>query len=431
MKKMGIFVLSHCFMLFIAGTVMAADITDPLLKKLMEKGILTRQDAISIMKEVEKEKSGEEKKVEEKIEQKIAEVKPSDKDVDSVVKALKGFKLGLLWFLSYQNGQESNDQDFSRFVIKRGYLTVQKEFMPWFSARMTTEVTQVKDEAKDAKGTVYNSYDGSIAVRMKFLYGQFNLPDVAFLTKPLVEVGMVHMPWLDYEEHINLYRLQDTMFVERNGLFNAADLGVTFASLLGGTIDEDYQKKVSPFYPGRYGSTALGIYNGGGYAASEKNHNKVLEGRLSIRPLPDIIPGLQLTYFGLTGKGNKDTKPDWKINLGFISYEHEYFALTGQYYRGKGNQSGSDENEKKGRSFFTEIKPMKQFSVIGRYDYFDPNKDVKNDENNRYIVGAAYHLDKPYNKFNNMVLLDYDTANYKEKGRKNDNRVQMTLQVSY
>ena len=92
--------------------------------------------------------------MEEKIEQKIAEAKPSDKDVESVVKALKGFKLGLLWFLSYQNGQENNDQDFSRFVIKRGYLTVQKEFMPWFSARMTTEVTQVKDEAKDAKGTV-------------------------------------------------------------------------------------------------------------------------------------------------------------------------------------------------------------------------------------------------------------------------------------
>ena len=199
---------------------------------------------------------------------------------------------------------------------------------------------------------------------MKFLYGQFNIPDVAFLTKPFVEAGIVHMPWLDYEEHINLYRLQDTMFVERNGLFNAADFGVTFASLLGGTIDEDYQKKVSPFYPGRYGSTAFGIYNGGGYTASEKNKNKVLEGRISIRPLPDIVPGLQLTYFGLTGKGNKDTKPDWKINLGFVSYEHEYFALTGQYYRGKGSQSGSDENSKKGYSILYRAKTHETDAVL-------------------------------------------------------------------
>ena len=266
---------------------------------------------------------------------------------------------------------------------------------------------------------------------MKFLYGQFNLPDLAFLTKPSVEAGIVHMPWLDYEEHINLYRLQDTMFVERNGLYNAADFGVTFASLLGGTIDEDYQTKVSPFYPGRYGSTSFGIYNGGGYTASEKNKNKVLEGRISIRPLPDIIPGLQLTYFGLTGKGNKDTDPDWDVNLGFVSYEHEYFTLTGQYYRGKGSQSGSDENSKKGYSFFAELKPMKIGSIIGRYDYFDPNLDVKQDQNRRYIVGLAYHLDHPYNKYHNMVLLDYDAVNYNQPGRKNDGRVQLTLQVSY
>ena len=431
MKKVGFLVVMFCLMLFWAGTVMAADITNPLLKKLVEKGILTQEEAISIMQDVQKETVVEEKKVDQKIEQKIAEVKPSDKDAEGVIKAFKGFKLGLLWFLSYQNGQENNDQNFSRFAIKRGYLTVQKEFMPWFSARMTTEVTQVKDEAKDAKGNVFNSFDGSIAVRMKFLYGQFNIPDLAFLTKPFVEVGIVHMPWLDYEEHINLYRLQDTMFVERNGLFNAADLGVTFASLLGGTIDEDYQRKVSPFYPGRYGSLAFGIYNGGGYTASEKNKNKVLEGRISIRPLPDIVPGLQLTYFGVTGKGNTAKEPDWNINLGFASFEHEYLTVTGQYYRGEGNQSGSDENEKEGYSFFTEIKPMKKISVIGRYDHFDPNLKITKDQNDRYIVGVAYHLDKPFNKFNNMVLLDYDTVNYKQANRKNDNRLQLTLQVSY
>ena len=62
MKKIGVFVAVIASMFLLAGAVMAADITDPLLKKLIEKGILTRQDAISIMKEVEKEKSGEQKK---------------------------------------------------------------------------------------------------------------------------------------------------------------------------------------------------------------------------------------------------------------------------------------------------------------------------------------------------------------------------------
>lgn len=431
MKKVGTFILSLCLMFSLVGSGSAADVTNLLLKKLVEKGVLTEQEATSILQDVQKETAVEEKKMDEKIEQKIAEVKPTDKDAEGVIKAFKGFKLGLLWFLSYQNGQENNDQDFSRFVIKRGYLTIQKEFMPWFSARMTTEVTQVNDSAKDSKGNVISNFDGSIAVRMKFLYGQFNLPDFVFLTKPFIEAGIVHMPWLDYEEHINLYRLQDTMFVERNGLFNAADFGVTFTSLLGGMMDEDYQKRVSPFYAGRYGSTAFGIYNGGGYTSSEKNKNKVLEGRISIRPLPDIVPGLQLTYFGVTGKGNTAAEPDWNVNLGFVSFEHEYITATGQYYRGEGNQSGSDENEKEGYSFFTEIKPLNKISVIGRYDHFDPNLKVTKDQNDRYIVGVAYHLDNPYNRYHNMVLFDYDTVNYKQANRRNDNRLQLTLQVSY
>lgn len=379
MKKVGVFIVCLCFMLFLAGTVRAAD------------------------EEV------------------------SQKDIESVVKALKGFKFGLLWYLSYQNGEETNGTDFSRFDIKRGYLTVQKEFMPWFSARMTTDVTQVKDEAKDSSGKVYSNYDGSIAVRIKYAYGQFNLPDIAFLTKPFIEVGVVHMPWLDYEEHVNWYRCQDTMFIERNDTFNSADIGVTFVSLLGGTMPEEYQKKVNKYYHGRYGSMSLGIYNGGGYHASEKNENKVLEGRLTIRPLPGIIPGLQFSYFGTTGNGNKDTEPDWRTNLGFVSLEHEYVVLTGQYYWGKGNQKGADENDKDGYSFFAELKPHKKFSIIGRYDHFDPNKDAKDDENNRYIVGAAYHLGKPHK---NMIVLDYDTVNYKQAGKKDDKRVQLTLQVA-
>ncbi len=236
------------------------------------------------------------------------------------------------------------------------------------------------------------------------------------------------MPWLDFEEHVNYYRLQDTMFIERNSIFNSADIGVTFASLLCEGMDEEYQKRVNNKYPGRCGSMALGIYNGGGYHASEKNDNKVLEGRLTVRPLPDIIPGLQLSYFGLHGKGNDASDPDWTVNLGFASFEHEYFVLTGQYYNGEGQQKGEDENDKDGYSFFTELKLHKKFSMIGRYDYFDPNDEVEDDENERYIAGVAYHIDKQHK---NMLVVDYETVNYKEARKSDDKRIQTTLQVKY
>jgi polyhydroxyalkanoate synthesis regulator phasin len=431
-SRLTVFVLCLCAALIFAGTVAAAEIKDPILKKLVEKGILTPEEATTVMQEMEKETLGKEKEVEQevdqKIEKKVSETMPEDmKDLGSIAKALKGFKFGLLWYLSYQNGDIGGEQT-SQFVMKRGYLTVKKEFLPWFSSRMTLDVTTVKDDPPD-------NFAGSLAVRIKYLYGQFNLPDFAFLTKPFIEFGQVHMPWLDFEENLNWYRCQDTMFLERNNTFNSADQGINFVSLFGGLMNEEYQKNVNSAYPGRYGSMAVAVMNGSGYHASENNNNKVLEGRLTLRPLPDIIPGLQLSYFGLVGKGNQETEPPvWNVNLGFASFEHEYVVLTGQYYRGRGNQAGDDEFKKEGYSFFTELKlynlfkaSLDRFSVIGRCDYFDPNRDEKNDTNNRYIAGVAYYLDKPHQ---NMVLLDYDQVDYKEHGKPDDRRVQLTLQVA-
>jgi polyhydroxyalkanoate synthesis regulator phasin len=418
-------------MLIVAGTAIAAEIKDPILKKLVEKGILTPEEAATVMQEMEKETAGKEKEVEQKVEQKIdkkvTETMPEDmKDLGSIAKALKGWKFGYLWYISYQNGETgdtSGGEGFSRFTVKRGYINIEKEITPWFSARVTPDVSQMTDNG---------SFDGSFTVRLKYLYGKFKLPEFAFLTKPFVEVGIVHMPWLDYEENLNWYRCQDTMFLERNNLFNSADVGINFVSLFGGLMSEEYQNKVNNAYPGRYGSMALAVMNGGGYTAAEKNQNKVLEGRLTIRPLPDIIPGLQLSYFGITGKGNKgknDTpaNPIWQLNNGFVSFEHKYAVLTGQYYWGKGNQKGDDEFKKDGYSFFAELKPHKKFSIIGRYDFFDPNDDVKDDENSRYIAGVVYHLDKQHK---NMILLDYDTVDYKQPDKSNDKRVQLTLQIA-
>lgn len=355
-----------------------------------------------------------------------AEEEVSQKDIEKVVKALKGFKFGLLWYLSYMSGEGAgvggvagDGVDHNKFAIKRGYFRVTKELTPWFDAHITLDTTQ--ESVKDSK------LSDSIQVRVKYAYGKFKLPDFAFMTKPFIEAGVVHMPWLDFEEHINFYRCQDTMFVERNKAFNSADFGLTFVSLLGGEMNDEYKKNVNSNYPGRYGSMSLGIYNGGGYHASEKNENKAIEGRLTIRPLPDIVPGLQLSYFGITGKGNKDTDPDWNFNLGMLSYEHEYVSLTGQYYSGKGNQAGDDENDKDGYSVFAEIKPLKQFTVFGRYDKFDPNTDADDDDNSRYIVGAAYHLDKLHK---NMLVLDFDTVKYEDSTKKDDKRIQLTLQVA-
>jgi hypothetical protein len=420
MKRRSLaYMVGFCCLLFFAGTLGAAEITNPMMTGLLEKGIQTQQEATPVPQDLETENVAQNKEGQPTAES-TAEF---SKDLERVVKALKGFKFGGLWYLSYQNGETGNTtggSDYNQFVVKRGYLTVEKEFYPWFQARLTYDVTTVSDPD--------SNLNGSLTARLKYLYGKFIGPDISVLTKPNAEFGLVHMPWLDFEEHVNYYRCQDTLFLERNSIFNSADYGITFASLFGGVMDEEYRKNVNSAYPGRYGSIQAGVYNGTGYHESEQNQNKVLEGRVTVRPLPDIIPGLQLSYFGLTGKGNTAQEPDWNVSLAFASFEHKYFVLTGQYYWGKGNQAGADQNDREGYSFFAELKPLKKLSVIGRFDHFDPNTDIGSNDNNRIIAGIAYHIDKQHQ---NMILLDYDTVQYAQLGKSNDNRVQLTLQVAF
>ncbi len=326
-------------------------------------------------------------------------------------------KIGGTWYLSYQDGQ-SADKDFSRFTIKRGYIIVDTKITPWMSARITPDTTI--------------DSTGDIKVRLKYAYAKFAAPDLGFITKPEMEVGVAHMPWLDFEEHINNYRMQDTMFMERNGLFNSADIGITMMGLLGGTLPESYQKTVSKDYPGRYGSFAFGVYNGGGYHAAEANTNKVIEGRLTIRPLPDVVPGLQLSYFGINGKGNSAAEPDWTLNAAMLSYEQERFVVTGTWADGAGNQRGDAVDaagkalDRDGWSVFAEAKLTPKWGIIGRYDRFDPNASLADDENTRTIGGVVYHLGK-----GNDIMLDVDRVDFARAGKPTDDRVQLTLQVKY
>src|SRR4030042_4279638 len=169
-KRLVCLILGFCILLLLTGTAIAAEIKDPILKKLVEKGILTQEEAISVMQEMKGETVKEEKKVDEKIEKKVSEDMPADtKDINKVVQALKGWKFGYLWYISYQNGETgdtSGGEGFSRFTVKRGYINIEKEITPWFSARVTPDVSQMTDNG---------SFDGSFTVRLKYLYGKFKL----------------------------------------------------------------------------------------------------------------------------------------------------------------------------------------------------------------------------------------------------------------
>lgn len=319
--------------------------------------------------------------------------------LSSHARAQTATTIGGQWFLSYRTGQGAGEE-VNRFSVDRGYIVIRHRLTERWSGRITPDVSV--DREGDG--------EGDLEVRLKYAYVDFRLDDAWIFTDPHVEFGLVHRPWLDYEEHTAYYRSQGTMFLERNGIFNSADYGVTAFSLFGGRMNDEYRSRVNSRYPGRYGSIAVGVYNGGGYHAIERNTNKSVEGRLTLRPLPDVVPGLQFSYQGVYGHGNQASDTDWTVNLLFASWETHHLVLTGQHYWGIGNFKGTavdDEGRavpQDGFSLFGEVRlDQPHISLLARYDVFDDTPNLAGGESARIIAGIAYHI-----KGHSKLLLDYD-----------------------
>lgn len=324
------------------------------------------------------------------------------------------------WFMAYRDGIDQVQADASNterthsssIYLKRSYITLKKELSPIYSVRYTQDIT-IDKEGSDA---------GNVETRLKYLYlkAKPNIP-VDWLSGTWIEVGMVHRPWLDYEQKINTYRVQDNMAIERNRIFNSADFGVSIGGNIGAEMDKDFVQNVNGAMKGKYLSYVIGLYNGGGYSGSEKNTNKVIAGRLSYRPFPNHLPALQMsTYFNM-GKGNTEDSPNFNQWLGFLAWTGQRLTLTAQYHKGEGDFRGEyvDENDpgkalkNSGYSFFGEYHfGRTPWAIFGRHDRFEL-KDETPEVTQRYIGGIAYRI-------SDNIRLILDTEYDKNESEKNN-----------
>jgi len=359
---------------------------------------------------------------------------------------LAGIKVGFLGYVDYSYGEFSNisgvrpsvagtfgaiEDDAwehqNRFELTRGYINIEKEILPWLIARATPDVTRVASRTvTDGNGETVSTEaeTGDLDLRFKYYYLEIKTPDLGFFTNNAVKIGQQHFPYLDFLEHINPYRNQGTMFQERFNNFNSADMGLGVQGYFGGKVSEEYQKSVNHYYPGRWGSYHLAVMNGGGYHASEANDNKALEYRFTVRPLPETLTGLQLTYFGIYGKGNKDDfpgkgEPDWRVNTGLLSYQHELGTVTFEYARNVGEQSGADENHREGWAVFGMVKPpmLPKWRASAQYGVWRYNTQVEDNDLTMWRAGVDYSLTKPKDIGGCFVYAGYERLSYGDSYR--------------
>lgn len=379
---------------------------------------------------------------------------------------LEGLKLTGEAYIDWSR-YDIQDATSNEFSLKRGYVTVTKKANSWLSFRYTMDVklastsTTVTQEVGDEPITVKpaNVLDGNYVFRTKYLFAEMLLGDAGFLSDLRARIGMQHVGPDDFEQSMNPYRAQDRNWLERSGLYGTADLGVGLNGAFGGKLDDAKGKTGSAKYDGRLGSFQLALTNGSGYDKAEKNENKLVSGRVSVRPVAAAAPGLQLTAAGAFGKdntldGDDAVGVDFNFLMGMVSWQSPLFTAYGQYVISENNQAGGYKDVAytglRGRSWsaFASVRlpdADSRWALFGRTSFVDPDAsdDVTTSDQETGVTvltgGVSYDLAK-----GNMFIAAFDHTSYDpyanelgkaptstRRDRQDDQRLQLVYKLEF
>ena len=315
-----------------------------------------------------------------------------------------------VWYIKYVHedvhqrpDQPDRPQDFSRFEVQRGYVTFRTRIAERIRARVTSDIS-VDQEGDGA---------GDIELRLKYGYVEIETASFLGLHTTRFRAGVIPTPWLDFEQSVNDFRLQGPMFLNRERVFISADYGIGYHANLGARLDEDYRTRVNRRDAGRRGSFALGVFNGGGYNEIERNENTVFQARLSLRPLPDVVPGLQISGGYGSGRGNTARAPEYRARVLMLSHESTRGVITLTAYDGVGDIRGAtvDENgealDQTAVSAFGELRFLRDYSLIGRFDRLTTETHEGDHDLERWIVGVAWRVAP-----GGQLLVDYENEKF-------------------
>jgi hypothetical protein len=351
-----------------AGKAQPPAVQSPLLKKLTEKGVLTPEEASQIQAE-EKGKSG------------------------SFLNSLaQRITLSGLSYFGYSYRDPRSGSNTGDFEVRRNYVTVMGALTDKISVRSTLDVT------KETSG-------GNLEARFKYAY--INFADVLPVSGLMsgLEFGVVHVPWIDYEEHAGWwYRAVERTFIENPdaaGLFVSADLGANLRAN----------------WP--YFSSEVGVFSGEGYDHLDREggsfFDNALEGRFTVHALgtgqikynPTRDKYLDFSFSTFDSFHHNAGAPAGVLgslqgggSRGFLDrYIYQFhtvfnmprFLIAAQYVYDQDRLSlgGNDDNH--GFSVNGEIRPFDKWAAFGRVDYWD----IDNGPTRKlYWYGLAYTLNQ-------------------------------------
>jgi hypothetical protein len=430
------------------GLANAQTIENPILKKLVEKGILKEDEAAAIDEQLAQEEAEKAKyqaeidKTAMEAKEKLAKLEKEGSMSSLLTGKFKKFEIGGKAYLGYtyttikrkyhgeipgSSGKYSsnNVNDSGDFEARRFYFDTKAYISDKDYIRFTTDLSQ---------GTDYK-----LKIKYGYLYKDISdlIPHTGF------EFGIAHTPWIDYEESSGWsYRAVDKTFMESSdsmGLWGSADLGINF-------------KTKTP-----YVTSEIGMFNGEGYdkintkSQNSSGFHNSFEGRVTyhvfgngdkgVNPTKDQYANISLHLASNIGYNDAYTTHK-NLNLYHIHavYNHPMFLIAAQYAKTDYNSSSLSPIAGDGYSINAEVRPVQDWSIFGRFDHWRFKKeltfkneltptgfdtkdaagnDIKADRRDAYYFGVAYTMNKYVKWIANVINYDYKGTNpdYKDKSK--------------
>jgi len=282
----------------------------------------------------------------------------------------------------------------NNFDITRAYVNVIGRFSGGVYTRVTADIYRNTDL----------SSAGSLSYRLKYAYLAYT-PTNSPLT---YKIGLIHTPWVDWEETLWDYRMQGQVALER-GFMTATGVqqGYVAAADFGAGVD------------GKWGPDKVNfqvtVVNGENYNRSPGDKGKDLSARASVRVLDtddsSRVGGLRVTGYAQYGKSTGGgTRNRF---LGMVSYRTKQLTLAGEAAATRDRPLGAAApttpvGDGHVYSAFGVYKfPKTKAAVIARVDIEHPQAGNTTDKQTRFIGGVSYQLTPNWRLLGDWDYVDF------------------------
>jgi hypothetical protein len=202
--------------------------------------------------------------------------------------------------------------------------------------------------------------------------------------------------------------------------------------MYGYCASADYGVVYGGYLPSGFGTYNFGAYNGEGYkkgTSADTNNSMALVGDLRLTPMPGIMVGGSVMMDSKNDKDATDAS-DVKIRedymkvaiVGKLAYgpaevNAQYLMNTTSY-----ENDAKDDKKQNVMSVMPIIKlgsvlPI-DLDLVARYDIYEPNSDVDDDEENLMVAGFNWNIERD-EKANPILMVQ---ANYNQKSYADDSK---------